>query len=97
MGALEDDMCLYEGQYKFAKRTGRDTNMCIVTPIALRSDTWRTGAITSRPRSYPVANQHSGSLFPSVKATSGQDEEDCAQEPPSYIEDQDFPDGNAIL
>lgn len=28
--------------------------MCIVTPIALRSDTWSTGLITSRPRSYPA-------------------------------------------
>ena len=32
--------------------------MCIVTPIDRRSETWSTGLMTSRPRSFTTKSQH---------------------------------------
>ena len=43
--------------------------MCIVTPKDLRSETWRTGLMTSRPRSYPMTAISIPALKGSIRPT----------------------------
>lgn len=53
MAALWEAMCLDRSVITLL-RVADEAHMCIVTPIDLRSETWSTGLITSRPRSFTM-------------------------------------------